>query len=64
MFDIFVVRKVDFFGNEETFFHTDTKISDSFDLFTLLSITNSELRHPNTVDIFLTIFYNVIEDNI
>lgn len=63
-FDVLVIAKIYFFWEEETFFHTYTKICDSFHFLSLLLVTDSELRHPNTVDVSLDIFNDVVKNEI
>ena len=60
--DILMIREVDFFREEETLLHADAEIGDPFDFLALISITDSELRYPYTVEVFLAIFYDIIED--
>lgn len=63
-FNVLVICEIYLFRKEETLFHADAEISDSFNFFSLVTIADSELGYPNTIEILLTILYNIIEDNI
>jgi hypothetical protein len=60
--DILMICEVYFFREEETLLHADAEIGDPFHFLSLISITNSELRYPDTVEVFFAIFYDIIED--
>jgi len=64
MFNILVITEVNFFRKIKTFFHANTKISNSFNLLPFWPITNSKLRHPNTINESLIILNNIVEDKI
>lgn len=55
-----MISIVNLFGQEKTFLHTNTKISDSFHLFPMLRVDN-ELRKPKRVNKPLSVFHDIIE---
>lgn len=59
-----MIGKVDFFWEEEALLHADTKVRNPFDFFTFLTIADSKLRYPNTVDKSLGIFHDVVKNQV
>ncbi len=62
--DILVVGKINFLRKEKTLLHTNTKISNTLHLLSLLIVTYSKLRHPDTVDKPLTVLHNIVENQV
>lgn len=62
---------VEFFRKEETLFHTNTEICDSFDLFSSFLrfniffgthiVVDNHLRHPKWIHVNLSIFNDIVE---
>ena len=59
--DVLMVGHVYLFSQKERFLHTDTKISNPFDLLAFLSITDNELRNPDAIDPSLYVLDDVVE---
>jgi hypothetical protein len=64
VFDVLVVCKVDLFRKEKTFLHTYTKICNPVHFFSLLAVTDSKLWYPDAIDEFLSVLYDIIEDEV
>lgn len=62
MFDVFVVGEIYLLADKEAFFHTYAKIGYSFNLFAFFSVADCELGHPDAINIFLIVLYDIVEN--